>query len=196
MLVGLIYDQFGEQTENTLYFTRTFGLDPETLDTVAINMLSWWSSNMAPFVGQNTKLTQVIAADLTSFTGYVAVANPLAPLPGGSTEIELPNNVAACVAFRTPFRGRSFRGRNYVPGLTVEFVVTANTMSDDYMAGVAAAYRLLITVPPEETLTWVVVSRYSGGLPRAEGITTPITEVGFADNVFDSQRRRLPNRGS
>jgi hypothetical protein len=196
MMVALIYDLAGEVAENTLYFNRSFALDPETLEAAATGMMDWWFNNLADWQSADTFLTDCIAVDLTTSSSYVASVSPTTVTGGNNSGVGMPNNVSACISFRTPFRGRSFRGRNYTLGLTEAFKETPNTMTPDYMAGITAAYSLLLTVPPEETLTWVVVSRFSGGLPRAEGVATPITSVGFRDNVFDSQRRRLPGRGS
>jgi hypothetical protein len=49
--------------------------------------------------------------------------------------------------------------------------------------------------------TWVIASRFSGvdgdgkPIPRAVGVTTPVTSVVIVDGIVDSQRRRLPGRG-
>jgi hypothetical protein len=196
MMCALIYDQAGEVTQNTLFFSRTFGLDPETLETAAAQLANWWFVYLSDWQSVNVQLRNVIAADLTTITSYVATYTPSSVTGGNSEAAPLPNNVSGCISFRTPFRGRSFRGRNYTVGMTLDFLASANTMTSAYMTAVQTAYNTLVTAPPEETLTWVVASRFSGGLPRAEGIVTPITSAGFANNVTDSQRRRLPGRGS
>jgi hypothetical protein len=105
------------------------------------------------------------------------------------------------VSFRTDLRGRSFRGRNYVIGLT-EDMVDGNSLE----AGVSEPWRLayahLGTLVADIDWTWVVVSRFSGvsgsppePTPRVAGVTTPITSVVVVDQFIDSQRRRLSGRG-
>jgi hypothetical protein len=44
--------------------------------------------------------------------------------------------------------------------------------------------------------TWVVVSRFSGGVERVTGVTTPVVQAAYHDLNLDSQRRRLTGRGT
>ena len=69
------------------------------------------------------------------------------------------------------------------------------------MDSLKLAYEGLPSVATVAGYTWVVASRFSGvdaegdPIPRAAGITTPITTVLIVDNLVDSQRRRLSGRG-
>jgi hypothetical protein len=77
----------------------------------------------------------------------------------------------------------------------------ANQIDSATAAAFVDAYSLLLDFGQDIGASWVVVSRFSGvdangdPIPRAAGVTTPITSVLVVDNIVDSQRRRLPGRG-
>lgn len=114
----------------------------------------------------------------------------------------MPGNVTMSVSFRTALRGRSFRGRNYVAGLT-EDQVAGNIFISTLSASWKAAYEAIAAAIASTGWTWVVVSRFSGvdavtkePIPRAAGVTTPVLSVIVVDDFVDSQRRRLAGRGN
>jgi hypothetical protein len=106
------------------------------------------------------------------------------------------------VSFRTESRGRSFRGRNYIVGLT-EDQVTGNDFASGITGLFQAVYELLLDFGQDIAWAWVVASRFSGvdpvthdPIPRTTGIATVVTAVTVVDNFVDSQRRRLTTRGN
>lgn len=190
--VQLLMDDAGEPIMNDLYFnaggTPTTG-DMTTLGTALIN---WWGNDLAPLICDQVGLRQVRLTDLGSPIGaQVTLADGSI---GGVTTEQAPNNVAPCISFRTPFRGRSFRGRNYVPGVP-NTMVNINTLDGSWTAAIKAVYEELLPgggVALPGLYEWVVVSRYTGGGPRVTGIFTNVISCGFTDLIVDSQRRRLP----
>jgi len=64
------------------------------------------------------------------------------------------------------------------------------------MDNILDAFTQLITQSNVAGIPFVVVSKKSGGLPRAIGLSTPVQQSVIVDNILDSQRRRLPGRGS
>lgn len=191
----------GQKIENTLYFKPVL---PEGLgNTVALGnaILVWWASTLAPNLSEDLILRELYMTDLTTAeSGTLTVPAP-APAPvGGRTSDSLPGNCALCVSFRTGMRGRSRRGRNYVPGLA-ELDVADSRVDATRADAIVAAYEALATAIAAEDWTHVVVSRFSGvdaqgnPIPRAAGVTTEVTAYVIVDTVVDSQRRRLPSRG-
>jgi hypothetical protein len=191
-----------QQVENTLWFE--FGSDPDAavLTTLASELESWWVGQYAPLISEQVVLREVVATNMSSASS-VQVAQVAAGLETGTqTSPPLPSNASLTVSFRTGLRGRSFRGRNYIVGLT-EDTNTGNQINAVYLSSVRDAYaNLLPGIGAPTGATWVVASRFSGvtgagvPIPRATGVTTPITTVVIVDDIIDSQRRRLPGRGN
>ena len=197
----LIYSDDNQVCMNTLYFS--FGATPSAADLtlLAADVGAWWGSYIAPAVCNVVFLDEVIATDMGSQFGAQGTADPV--IQGGVTTEQAPNNASPCISFRTGFRGRSFRGRNYIVGLP-NANLNVNIVDFDFQDAIRSAYQRLIDKTAGITnpaWDWCVVSRFSGvdtngkPVPRTTGIFTFVSEVLFVDSVVDSQRRRLPKRG-
>jgi len=192
----------GQKVENTLYFGRNFAPTAAQMLALATLLANWWGTEYANFVADTVDLVEVYATDLTSVSGPTVSYVPPSTISGSlALEVE-PNNVSLCVSFRTANRGRSFRGRNYVVGLT-EPALVKSTVQPSTVTAILAAYNQLLSIGTASGWSWEVVSRFSGvdpttgkPIPRTTGVRTPITSVVVVDPVADSQRRRLPGRGS
>lgn len=181
--------------ENTLYFqAKTDAADP-SLVGLGNAVLLWWNASYRVALPNAVSLREIHISDLTTETSdvYTQAAPVPNPVGAGAAPV-LPNNVTIAVSFRTSRRGRSFRGRNYFAALAEDQVV-ANNITGPTAAAIVGAYEDLLDGPLADDWQWGVVSRYSGGAPRAAGIFTPVTSVLVTDTVVDSQRRRLPGRG-
>jgi hypothetical protein len=184
-----------QNVENTLYFQ--YADEPTTgqMFTLAGALLEWWQDNIKPLVAAAVELREIHCTLLSSATAP-AVTFPIgAGEVGGQTSPSLPNNVSLAVSFRTAGRGRSSRGRNYVLGLT-EGQVTANQLDVATAANYSNAYGALIGLATENDCVWSVVSRFTNNNPRSQALVQPIVSVLVVDRTVDSQRRRLPGRGS
>lgn len=184
-----------QRVENTLYFE--FGLPPTPANLVSLgnDLLNWYSTLMAPQQGLGVALREIFLTDLTSVTGGTFTQTPPSLITGSQVGEMLPNNVALAVSFRTAFRGRSFRGRNYFLGL-VDSQVAQNTVTAGALAAITNIYQQLPASLGGSGSTWVVVSRFTNNAPRVTGIATPVTAALIVDSTVDSQRNRLPGRGA
>jgi hypothetical protein len=184
-----------QKVENVLYFQASGGLTTALMTTLGNNLIGWWNTNFKPISSNILNLNEVFLTDLTTQTSpTVSVVTGL-PSPGTDAAESMPFNVSLCFSFRTAGRGRTSRGRNYVPGLT-EGKVNGNGILSSYFTPATAAYTTLIgagTFTPG--LQWCVVSRHFNGVPRTSALVQPITSVVLVDQIIDSQRRRLPGRG-
>lgn len=191
----------GQSTVNDLYFSHGTTIDITALQALADAIDNWYWANVLPELSDDFTYLRTVVTDLTTNTSGVAFQSANTGT-GGVTGEANPNNVAACISFRTALRGRNWRGRNYIPGVPGS-VVTLNTIDGAFITNVQAAYRLLkfggTAVPGD--WSWVVASRYSGvdvngkPIPRTSGVVELVTDALFVDNTVDSQRRRLPGRG-
>lgn len=189
-----------QKVENTLYFTG--GFSDETLPAeLALVMESWWTDNYAPLVSEDVTLVETVVTDLSSETGFQVSQAPALLTTGTISGFgSLPNNASLAVSFRTGQRGRAFRGRNYIVGIT-ESQVERSEMDTTTANAWQAAYTAILDAVADLSCNWSVVSRFSGvdgdgkPIPREEGVASLVTNVVIVDRVIDSQRRRLPGRG-
>lgn len=195
LMVELRYLWDNQQVENTLYGRKGTAVVLGDAIALADDIFTWWDTNMKPLQASTIALREIYVTDLTSANSFshAHVRSPI--VPGTRAGPALPNSVALCIKFNTAQRGRSFRGRNYVMG-AVEGDVTNNNYEPAYVTDVQDAYLLLDSVFDGNGLVWSVVSRYENGQPRVTGLATEITTIGVTDGIVDSQRRRLPGRGT
>jgi len=196
VLAELRFDYFGQKIENTLYFRKLGGSSVAQAVGLMNDLLLWWTTLLSTYLSEDISLRELNVTDLSSASGYsVSQAAPTPNPKGQLLASGLPGNVAICVSFRTPNRGRSFRGRNYVAGLA-ETDVTGNTLTPLKVAGILGSYQGIPSSIVSSAWDWVVVSRFAGGVPRTTGIATDVTSVVIVDDFVDSQRRRLTGRGT
>lgn len=185
----------GQVTINNLYFEVSGGgITAVNLEAITIAVQNWAVSQLAPELSEDWSFERAIGVDLTLVDGArVEVANPT---PGGIAGEAAPNNVACCVSFRTSARGRSYRGRNYIPGIP-NTVIDLNAMDPAFLSSISGTYSLMIGAGTFEAgWQWVVLSRQTGGVPRANGIGSPVTSVTFSTPYVRSMRSRSVGRGA
>lgn len=185
----------GQQVENTLYFHKGTAWDATSMSDLGQDLANWWATNIAPELVTALVMTEVKVRDLTTEEAPGVVYTPPSTIAGEVDSLPAPNNVAWVVKFTTGFTGRSSRGRNYVVGFSggqVNNSVITLTQADALRAGYAA----LLAVASAGGYEWVIASRYHNGVPRVAGVVTYVSAVSYTDLTTDSQRRRLPGRGT
>lgn len=196
VLVELRFDYFGQKIENTLYFRKLGGSSVAQAIGLMNDLEVWWTSLLSNYLSQDISLRELNVTDLSSVSGYSVSQAAPTPNPNGNVAAAgMPGSVALCVSFRTPNRGRSFRGRNYVAGIA-ETNIVGNTVDSAVVAGVLGSYQGIPSSIVSSAWDWVVVSRFNGGAPRVAGVATDVTSVIIVDDFVDSQRRRLTGRGT
>jgi len=193
--VELIQSVAGQTVQNSLYFRQDANFSTSELLAVGGAMIDWWANNLAASLSSSLSLVNVTVTALHAATGPQVVITTGLPISGEQGADVVSNNVALCVSFRTALIGRSFRGRNYVPGLT-EGDTNLSLVNSTRAAAIVASYAALISDPPPGTV-WVVVSRTVNHVVQSPtALTNTIVSVQLVDLVVDSQRRRLPGRGT
>jgi len=191
-LVGIVDSQM---TINDLYFEISGGaIDSVNLATLTGACATWFSSVLAPMLSDDWSAQTAIGIDLTTQTGPRVIVGAAAP--GGVSGEAAPNNVAACVSLRTALRGRSARGRNFVPGIPND-AITLNTLDSGFVNDLVSNYTSLVG-PGTFSAGWqlVVLSRVTGGVPRANGIGFPVVSVTMTTNKVRSMRSREVGHGA
>jgi hypothetical protein len=196
VMVEAIYEWDGQIVENTMYFERLAGATAEADITGLLNIvLDTITTELLPLLASAIKIVRLVGTLLDAVDAIAVTLTVSPPIVGGDAAESMPNNVTYCVSFITAQRGRSFRGRNYVPGLTIASV-NGNTISSTFRTGLLAFYSELKAAAIADEWEMVVVSRFSNGEERGTGVTTPINAFTTFDATVDSQRRRLPGRGT
>lgn len=190
----VIFRYNGQICINTHHYRKDVPWDVPAMQNLAAEYIQAWNTFMEPTMTNENELINTRVTDLTTqFSNSIEYSTGL-PIPGDANSSAAPNNVTLSVTWLTAFRGRSYRGRTYHIGLT-EANIAQNEVSGTYRGYMAAFYGALFTSVPSTGEEMVVVSYFQGGEPRAEGLATPIIGISI-DAVVDSQRRRLPGRGS
>ena len=197
-LVELVYQVGTTIQENTLYFRHAAtSWTPVELTTLGNEMAAWWEASIAPLASIDVSLVRVDVTDLSEQFGSKVVI-PLDPAVTGEASTDrLPSNVSMAVTFTTGKRGRAFRGRNFVVGL-VEGQVNDDQVNGSAVSLYLAAYNALLVGGSSQPTdaTWVVVSRVVNQVVQMPtALTNPVLAAVVADDIVDSQRRRLPGRG-
>lgn len=200
--VDVIYLLDGQRVENTLYFEKTGGWDAAAISDWLASLRNLITSDLMPTLAGAIQFIELIGR-LLDTASSIGLSVPITPVvSGGSGDEAMPNNVTYTISFKTGLTGRSFRGRNYIPGIP-NGAISQNTIAPGFRTSLLAFYDALMALSESLSILWVVVSRFSGvdpvtgdPIPRVTGVTTPILSVTTFDNTVDSQRRRLPGRGS
>jgi len=189
-----LYD--GQHCENVYHVENTGAWDVGGLQALGDGFIDWWDTELKAFAPDTVSLRQVVLRDLTTESGLAVERTTGLPLVGTNGSPALPNNVTVAVKWSTGLAGRSFRGRTYHIGMPENSTV-GNTVSASPLLDLQAAYDALIGVPPavDAAYSLVVVSLFHDNAPRVAGVTTPILDSSIEPTI-DSQRRRLPGRGT
>lgn len=184
----------GEQLiENTIHVEKEGVLTVTDLENIGAAVVDWFD-NHRNLVVQQVTLRELAIRDLTTASSIGILYSNSLPMAGLLTGNAMPNSVTIAIKWGTGLTGRSFRGRTYHIGLA-EAQVLNNSLETATIAGLVASYQNLITTITGSGYTMVVASRQANGVPRTQGVTTPILTASLADPTIDNQRRRLPGRG-
>jgi hypothetical protein len=195
VMAEMRYIWIGQKCENTLYFYNSSGWSLSTMATLATQLFTWWGTALKAQQVALCALNEIYITDLTTNTSPTHSYVPASGNVGTNAGTSVPNNVAVCVSLRTAARGRSARGRNYVLGLPTTAVVNSGITAANKNA-IEATYQALVSGASPTTGILSVVSRYENNAPRATALVRPVVSAVIVDDYPDSQRRRLPGRGT
>lgn len=169
--------------------------DAFNLNGAAFALYEAWVDHILPQLSGDVSMFSAVAQGMSAADAPVGVYVPSTLDVGGVSADSLPNNVAYCISKYTGLRGRSQRGRFFLPGIPSNAREGASRVSSAYQTSIVTACSGFLGQMIAATFVPVVISLYTAGAPRTTGIYNPITTLAPVDNVLDSQRRRLPGRG-
>lgn len=181
----------GENVENTMYFHRADAWDVTSMGVLAAALNLWYREGIVAQISNEYTFREVFLADLTTASGLAVINATGAGTVGGRTADAGSNQNAFCVRFSTGRRGRSYRGRNYIPAIP-EDVVNGGRIDAAYADYIIDLYAVLDGYGDLFGAEWSVVSRYADGLPRAYGISTPVIGASYSTLAVATIRGRRP----
>lgn len=161
-----------------------------TLLVVANVFREKWSDDWVTRAGDDWTVENVTALDYSRDGGNEIQTTGALPLTGVLAVNSVPSSNATVVSQRTDRTGRSFRGRNYIPGLNVSSV-TNNELNADLVTDLSTMYTAVRSSLSGLNMSHVVYSLYASGTQRITPEPTTITGT-IVNTRVDTQRRRLP----
>jgi hypothetical protein len=170
----------------SLYFFKT-GFTDEDMSDLLDDLASGFVPALMTPIDEDYTAYLLEAYDMNAADGYKV--SKVIDIDGLYTE-GTPVSPAQCLVmtFRGNKRGKWNTGRNYIPGLSEDYVDQVD-VQDAVAAMFQAVYQDLIDDPPIGW-TWVIASRYKDGLPRETGVVMPVDSCLVRSNRFGFQRRR------
>lgn len=184
----------GQNVENTLYFQCLATPTATDVQEIAEQVEGWFVTSVLPELSDQLVYRETYARSLETESAPEFTANESLGDTGVDTSAPLPGNVTWTIQFRTGLTGRSYRGRNYIMGLS-ENQIVGNQLATATAAALVTAYNALLTVASGFDWSWVVLSRQQDGALLPNAIGAAVNNVGYANLDLDSQRRRLAGRG-
>jgi len=164
---------------------------PASFDDLGDSLKAWFNTLMKPQMHTSSALQRIRMRDLTTQNGAIYDYSDGLPIGGTLAGSPVTNNVAFSLKKNTGFAGKSMRGRIYQMGF-VETDTIGNTLdSTRANAYVTAWTDALFFTGSTDDFGMVLVSKYSGGAPRATALVTDVTSISYADLTVDTRRDRL-----
>lgn len=184
----------GQQCHNVIWCTRNENWTDVQRLALAQAITDWWTGSAKSYFSTDMVLNQITVVNQETESAPSSVLIPTGSLTGVRTGTPAPNNVAAVATLRTALRGRSYRGRMYLGGISMSDITNAITLSSSWIATVLTLLAALKTAIEGLGAIWVVVSKQHNKVALANGVKTPVAAISM-DTYVDSQRRRLGLRG-
>ncbi len=191
-IVETIYQQNSKIIEMTFYAEFSGGYSQGDLNTLAANVDNRVGSSFLPIQTIDATYLRTEVRGLNSINDMAAL-NVINAGAGANTIEGFPNQVTYAVQRNAGLTGRSARGRVFWIGLAKNDVGPNENFlnSIDAIAIVLAVENMRVSL---DLSGWnaVIVSRVTGGAPRAEGVTFNWINTLAVDERVDTLRGRLP----
>lgn len=193
--VAVVMKHDSQDVVNVFHFRRPGQWGVPELESLVQQVGTAWVNDVMVHLSQFTQLFRIEGRGLRAQNDVSFEYVLPTVVFGGRGDQGLPGSVAFVVTHLTGFTGRSNRGRTFFGGLS-EADVDRNQIVVARANGLRDGLSSVRDAANAVGWTMVVVSRFSDRIRRPEGLTIPIIGFRYRDTVVDSQRRRLPGRGS
>jgi len=181
----------GVNIANVLNFKNFAGYDQPDIDALAAIVDAGVGGDYLGILSSSVAYTGTLVRGLESSIDMTAVDNTSAGA-GALTGPAVAANVSLVATLRTGFTGRSARGRFFMMPTAADQLASVNTFGSGFSANLVTFLTNLQAEAALSGWTMIVLSRFSGGVPRGTAIATPVTDIELRNLTVDSQRHRLP----
>lgn len=182
----------GKNIANVLHFKKADGYDSADLLALAELVDAAVGGTYLDWVDDECEYINTVVTGLTDEVDLQRVANTNAG-PGLLDGNGLPGNVSFVVTLRSAFTGRSARGRFYAFPFTNNVLFGIDGVTSAYGDGIVAFLEEVQVNALAAGWLMIVLSRFSGGVKRAEAVPFTVTDIAYRNLQTDSQRGRLPD---
>lgn len=186
----------GQKIENTLHVNMLAEPVISEMTDLAVACWDWWENTLAPLTSVGVLLVSVVVTSLHEADGVQYTYAPDTTTTGEIVGLSLPNEVTLCVSLRSGHRGRSARGRFYVPSLVFDQMLDENNVEAAAVDAFRTALQQLINDVTDLGKQANVVSYRTNNAPRPGGpVYFPYTSAVVVDSIVDSMKSRKPGVG-
>lgn len=185
----------GQKVENVFHVEATVPLTQTEAEDIADIVDNWVKGALRNNQSTQTVYRALVVRDVND--GGLVYERAGDNLANANSDVGLPNHVTFAVKKNTAKGGRHFRGRFFHIGLLKSQVSATdpNLLTDAGVAAIVAVYEGLRAGLATGGHTLKLGQHLAGPPPVLVGVET-VTSISAGDNIIDSQRRRLPGRGS
>lgn len=191
--INMIFTQNGITAQNVFYAERGGGYILSHLEDLAAAIDAQWQGTWRDQQPDEVTYLRTEVRGLSVENDLIAI-DSTSTNNGTHVGDAMPNNVTFAVKKSSGLTGRSARGRTYWIGVPRTELLAAdeNEVEPAYVAEMIASIdSIRIAISGVSTWDPVLVSRFSGGVARAEGVTFPWVDTVSVNNRIDTQRGRL-----
>lgn len=188
----VIAAQNGVPVVNVYHLKTSGAVTLANLEAAAETYADWYETLGRGYFHSSYVLQSIVATDISVSNGMQYTWSEFSTPAGAITSAPAAANAAAVISWRTPFIGRSYRGRTYIGGLANAELVDAQHLQSSTASGMAVDWGVLQDAWTTAGLVLSVLSKVAAGVLRIHGILTEVTAI-VVDTKVDSQRRRTAN---
>lgn len=183
-------DTAGNEFVNVIHCKSDgFGVTPAALNDLLDGIDAWLEAYWDVQANNQIRAVRLEALDLTAEDSwYISRTIDIQGLEVGNA---MPPQDTVAISLRSPYSGRSRRGRLYHVGLN-EAQQDGGYIDSVTLSALVTLYENLKTNITGVNWVWGVVSFVSDGVARSEGLFTAISDIIITDNIVDSMDKRKP----
>lgn len=194
VLVEVRWTCEGSKCENTFCVDMLETPSIGNMASLGTVVLGWVNDTYLPMLSENIFCTEVLLTDATLEEGLQQTI-PVGVAGSVATE-QMANEMSFCVSLRTGSRGRSKRGRWFMPPPLLTDRAGPNNVSTTYLNAAVAALQTLMDAIDTAGFAMSVASRQIDGVKLTVAVVTRYIAAIAVDSLLDSQRQRKPGNGS
>jgi hypothetical protein len=194
--VTLVFQRDSRLFVNTFHVDNAAGWDLTSMGNLATAFHTWYTSYYKVLLPTYVALSLIEIRKLDP-AAPLAVDVPVSPPEAGTrtTSGVVPADATATISWRSGLAGRAYRGRDYVPGITLGDITGTDL--------IASALQVLMSTAAAQLINAMAASFWKLGIFHRPLLTpkpldntiTQITSY-VISNLIDSQRDRLAARGT